>query len=105
MPRSAKPAGANVEKYMLRTEELRKATEHVGEKIMIRVGCPSRFNRPWVLFKVWAGRHVCARFCPISVAFVLYSSPRPPATPPPLVHLSSSPSVADACAKPTHSPN
>ncbi|GMH75894.1 hypothetical protein TL16_g06903 [Triparma laevis f. inornata] len=30
MPRSAKPAGANVEKYMLRTEELRKATEHVG---------------------------------------------------------------------------
>ncbi|GMI00879.1 hypothetical protein TrVE_jg7285 [Triparma verrucosa] len=30
MPNTKKTSGANVEKYMLRTEELRKATEHVA---------------------------------------------------------------------------
>jgi len=31
MPRSKPRPGANVDKYMLRTEELRKNSEHVGE--------------------------------------------------------------------------
>ena len=43
MPNTKKTSGANVEKYMLRTEELRKATEHVGEEIQ-QQGLGDRFN-------------------------------------------------------------
>ena len=57
MPNTKKTSGANVEKYMLRTEELRKATEHVGEEIQQQgLGAVLTASQRGVLLKMGLAR-------------------------------------------------